>query len=269
MNNEVKPILSVRNLSQKLIVNGQSTTIVREISFDLIKGKTLAIVGESGSGKTVSVHSLLRILPEPPFLPPEGEALYDGKNLLTLSKKALRKIRGSKIAMIFQNPATALNPVYTIGFQLEEVVETHLGLKGAAAFDHIVQTLKEVHLPRPEQCMARYPHQMSGGMLQRVMIAMALLVTPDILIADEPTTALDVTIQKQILMLLRELQEKKNMALLIITHDFGVVAEIGDEVLVMYKGDMVEKNDVFSIFDNPVHTYTKSLLSYHLQRDDR
>lgn len=263
------PILSVRKLTQKLMVAGEARNIVHDISFDLVKGKTLAIVGESGSGKTVSVHSLLRILPEPPFLPPEGEAIYEGTNLFELSKKGLRKIRGSKIAMIFQNPATALNPVYTIGFQLNEVVETHLGMKGKEATDHIIKTLNEVHLKNPEECIKIYPHQMSGGMLQRVMIAMALLVSPDILIADEPTTALDVTIQKQILALLRELQEKKNMALLLITHDFGVVAEIGDDVLVMYKGEMVEKNDVFSIFDNPQAEYTKSLLSHHLERVGR
>jgi ABC-type dipeptide/oligopeptide/nickel transport system ATPase component len=226
-------------------------------------------VGESGSGKTVASQALLKILNYPPFLPTLGEVIYKGKNLLELPHRSLRRIRGGKIAMIFQNPATALNPVYTIGFQLMEVVTRHLGLKEDEAKEHVLKTLKEVYLPHPEKHFEEYPHQMSGGMLQRVMIAMAILASPDILIADEPTTALDVTIQKQILHLLRELQEKKRMALLLITHDFGVVAEIADEVLVLYKGEKVEEGSVLKIFDNPVHPYTKSLLAYHLSREER
>lgn len=259
-------VLSVRNLKQRLMKDGKAQIVVQNLNFDLKRGKTLSIVGESGSGKTVTVHSLLRILPEPPFLPPEGEAIYDGKNLLTLSKRSLRKIRGSKIAMIFQNPSSAINPVYTIGFQLLEVCKAHLNLKDEEAKQKVLQAMKEVHLPHPEEHFHQYPHQLSGGMLQRVMIAAALLTSPDILIADEPTTALDVTIQKQILHLLLELMKNKNMALLLITHDFGVVAEISDEVLVMYKGEMVEKGEAIQIFDHPQHSYTKSLLQYHYAR---
>jgi ABC-type dipeptide/oligopeptide/nickel transport system ATPase component len=265
----MSPILSVRNLKVLLTIDGKAHDLVCGLSFDLIKGKTLAIVGESGSGKTVTAHSLLQILPNPPFLPPRGEVLFRGKNLLTMRKNALRKIRGSKIAMIFQNPSSALNPVYTIGFQLMEVMKTHLKMEGKEAEEKILSTLKDVSLPRPNELLKEYPHQLSGGMLQRVMIAMALLTGPDILIADEPTTALDVTIQKQILELLKQIQKKRNMALLIITHDFGVVAEIADTVLVMSAGKIVESGDVNTIFDNPSHPYTKSLLNFHLAREKK
>lgn len=260
-------ILSVKNLSQKILKNGKAEDIIQNISFDLYKKKTLAIVGESGSGKTVTAHSLIRIHNEPPFLPPEGEVIYGHQNLLLLPKYRLRKIRGSKISMIFQNPISAINPVYTIGTQMKEIVATHLKLKGDDAKDIIIESLKDVNLK--EEVFYLYPHQMSGGMLQRAMIASALITAPDILIADEPTTALDVTIQKQILLLLRELQEKKNMAILIITHDFGVVAEIADEVLVMNQGTIVEKGSALTLFDHPKHPYTQTLLSYHLARENR
>lgn len=264
-----QPVLSVRNLTQRLLVNGKPKILVNNLSFDLFKGKTLAIVGESGSGKTVTAHSLVRIHNEPPFLPPEGEVFYENQNLLSLAKFRLRKIRGKKIAMIFQNPVSAINPVYTIGFQLLEVVTAHLKLKGEVAKNLILQAFRDVQLPNPEAHFEQYPHQLSGGMLQRVMIASALVTSPDILIADEPTTALDVTIQKQILILLKELQLKKNMAILIITHDFGVVAEIADDVVVMYQGEIVEKGESSFLFDNPQHDYTKSLLSYHFARESR
>ncbi len=222
-------------------------------------GKTLALVGESGCGKTMTALSIMRILPTPPALHPEGEVLYRGQNLLALSEKEMRRIRGGRIAMIFQDPVSALNPVYTIGSQLVEVAELHLGLYGDEAVNRAVKALKEVGIASPESRLYDYPHQMSGGMKQRVMIAMALMCEPDILIADEPTTALDVTIQAQVLDLMRELQKRKGMAVLLITHDMGVVAEMADDVIVMYAAQAVERGTVTEIFDHMSHPYTRGL----------
>lgn len=252
-------ILSVKNLVVPLLVKKKIYSVVDRLSFDMHRGKTLAIVGESGCGKTLTALSLLRILPEPPCLPPQGEVLYQGRNLLSLSEEEMRQIRGRKIAMIFQNPSTCLNPVYTIGSQLIEVIELHLGLFGEEALGRAIEALEEVGIPSPEQRINAYPHQLSGGMKQRVMIAMALLCEPDILIADEPTTALDVTIQAQVLELMRELQKKKGMTLLLITHDMGIVAEMADEVVVMYAAHAMEKGNVYDIFDQMAHPYTMGL----------
>jgi peptide/nickel transport system ATP-binding protein len=254
-----QPLLCVKELTTKIQVKNGTVTVVDRASFDLHKGQTLAIVGESGSGKSMTALSILRILPEPPALPSEGEVLFGGRNLLDLSEKEMRTIRGDRIAMIFQDPMSALNPVYTIGDQLMEVAELHLGLYGEEAMDRVIQTLEDVRISSPLQRVEEYPHQLSGGMKQRIMIAMALMCEPDILIADEPTTALDVTIQMQVLNLMRDLQEKKGMAILLITHDMGVVAEMADEVLVMYATRIVERGGVDAIFDEMMHPYTQGL----------
>jgi len=257
----MKKVLQVRHLTTQLTLEGKRYPVVDDLSFDLTQGKTLALVGESGCGKTMTARSILRILPEPPALPPQGEVIYKGNNLLTLPESRMRQIRGRSIAMIFQDPTSALNPVYSIGEQLREVVITHLKLEKEAVEEKIIQTLADVQLPHPKERMYEYPHQMSGGMLQRVMIAMALICSPEVLIADEPTTALDVTIQAQILALLRDLQEKKEMAILLITHDMGVVAEMADEVIVMYGGEQIERASVKDLFKNPAHPYTQALFA--------
>lgn len=254
-----QPVLSVRNLTMRLLLGKHSYNVVEGISFDLFLGKTLALVGESGCGKTLTALSILRIMPMPPALPPEGEVLFQGRNLLALSEKEMRSIRGARIAMIFQDPTGALNPVYTIGFQLIEAAELHLGLFGEEAEEKVIQALTEVGISNPRERMLEYPHQLSGGMKQRAMIAMALMCEPDILIADEPTTALDVTIQAQVLELIRNLQKKRGMAVLLITHDMGVVAEMADDVIVMYASQGVEKGTVFQIFDHMAHPYTIGL----------
>lgn len=254
-----EPILSVSHLVLRLKQGPISYEIVRGVAFDLYSGKTLALVGESGSGKSLSALSLLNIQPMPPFLRPEGMVNYRSQNLLKISQKELQKIRGGKIAMIFQDPNNALNAVYTIGNQLIEVGLLHLGMDEEQAFARSVEVLTAVGIPQAELRMNDYPHQLSGGMKQRVMIAMALMAEPDILIADEPTTALDVTIQAQVLDLLRQIQEKTKMAILLITHDMGVVAELAHDVAVMYAGSIVERGEVKSIFEKPLHPYTQGL----------
>lgn len=253
------PVLKVRNLNTRFQIGPHSYPVAEQVSFDLHAGKTLAIVGESGCGKTVTALSLLRVLPEPPALHPEGEVIFQGRNLLALSEKEMSKIRGSSIAMIFQDPTNALNPVYTIGDQLLEVVQLHLQLYGDEANDRIIQALNEVGISHPEERLYDYPYQLSGGMKQRVMIAMALICEPAILIADEPTTALDVTIQAQVLDLMRHLQQKNGMSILLITHDMGIVAEIADEVAVMYASQIIEKGPVKDIFHHMAHPYTRAL----------
>jgi oligopeptide/dipeptide ABC transporter ATP-binding protein len=256
-----EPILIVNHLTTRLIIEQGDVAIVDDLSFVLHQRKTLALVGESGCGKSMTALSLMRILPQPPALPSTGEVLYKGRNLLTLTEKEMSKIRGGKIAMIFQDPSSALNPVYTIGNQLVEVAELHLNLYGEEAICRAISALREVGIPSPEERFNDYPHQMSGGMRQRVMIAMALMCEPDILIADEPTTALDVTIQAQILDLMRELQQRRGMALLLITHDMRIVAEMADEVIVMYAAQGIEKGNVSDIFDHMAHPYTQGLFA--------
>lgn len=255
------PLLQVRNLTIKLRIDGKAYPVVNNLSFELQQGQTLALVGESGCGKSMTALALLRILPEPPALPPEGEIIYRGNNLLTLKEPQMRTIRGKRIAMIFQDPISALNPVYTIGAQLLEVAETHLKLEGEAAVDVVMKALEDARLPAARNVMGLYPHQLSGGMLQRAMIAMALICSPEILIADEPTTALDVTIQAQILRLLQELQDQKGMAILLISHDMGVVANCASEIIVMYGGSQIEKGSVESLLNNPAHPYTQALFA--------
>lgn len=254
-----KPILSVKNLVTPLQIGSEVYNVVDGLFFDLHLGKTLALVGESGCGKSLTALSIMRILPEPPCLPPTGEVLYKGINLLEISEREMRDIRGARIAMIFQDPTTSLNPVYSIGSQLVEVANLHLSLYGDDAVSRAVKALQEVGISQPEERFHDYPHQLSGGMRQRVMIAMALMCEPDILIADEPTTALDVTIQAQVLDLMRDLQAKKGMAILLITHDMGVVAEMADEVIVMYTSQAMERGSVFDIFDRMTHPYTMGL----------
>jgi len=253
------PLLQVRDLTTKFKINQEILTIVDRISFNLYKGKTLALVGESGCGKSMTALSLMGMVPSPPALSPTGSVLYNNKNLLTLTEKEMRKIRGSNIAMIFQDPMSSLNPVYTVGDQLAEVAEVHLNLSRDEALQSAEEALKSVGISNASQRLFSYPHQLSGGIKQRVMIAMALMCEPDILIADEPTTALDVTIQAQVLELFKDLQQKRGLSILLITHDMGVVAEVADEVMVMYTAQGVEKGRVKDVFTSPSHPYTLGL----------
>ncbi len=253
------PLLTVNNLSTQLKIGKEILTVVEDVSFSIEKGKTLALVGESGSGKTMLALSLLRILPSPPALEPTGEVLYNGLNLLTIPEKKLRRLRGSRLAMIFQDPGSALNPVYKVCDQLAEVVNLHLGLYGEEAWHCMLEAFKEVGIPSPESRLHAYPHQLSGGMKQRVMIAMALICQPDLLIADEPTTALDVTVQAQVLDLMRDLQQARGMGILLITHDMGVVAEMADDIVVMYAARAVESAPTEDLFDQMQHPYTRAL----------
>jgi len=256
-----KTLLSVRDLEVSFFTEEGQVRAVGGVGFEIAGGKTLALVGESGCGKSVTALSILQLLPQPPAEIDNGRILFNDMDLLKFSKKRMRAIRGNHIAMIFQEPMTSLNPVYTIGEQIVEAVELHQDKKGPVAWAHAVEMLRLVGIADPEQRAGEYPHQMSGGMRQRVMIAMALSCGPELLIADEPTTALDVTIQAQILELLDELQRKNNMAVLLITHDLGVVAENADDVVVMYASKIVETAAVGPIFENPLHPYTKGLLN--------
>lgn len=263
------PVLSVQNLTTKLEAGARAFPVVDALSFDLHLGKTLALVGESGCGKTMTALSIMRIQPTPPALYPEGKVLYKGRNLLELPESEMRRLRGGKIAMIFQDPISALNPVYTVGEQMLETAQLHLNLYDEEGIAKAAEALADVGIAAPHDLLFAYPHQLSGGMKQRVMIAMALMCEPDILIADEPTTALDVTIQAQVLDLIRQLQAKKGMAVLLITHDMGVVAEIADEVIVMYAAQAVEKGTVLQIFDRMSHPYTMGLFKSRPHIDDK
>jgi peptide/nickel transport system ATP-binding protein len=254
-----EPLLAVHDLRTSLRIDGSTFEVICGVSFDLYPGKTLALVGESGCGKSMTALSLLRIAPSPPVLPPKGKVMFRGKDLMTLSEKEMCRLRGGKIAMIFQDPSNALNPVYTIGEQLIEAAMLHLNLNEEEAFNRSVKALGEVGIAAGASRMSDYPHQMSGGMKQRVMIAMALLCEPDILIADEPTTALDVTIQAQVLELMRDIQKRLKTAILLITHDMGVVAELADDVAVMYAGGIVEQGSAEQVFHAPAHPYTIGL----------
>jgi len=257
----MNPVLQVKNLTTCLRIGKQDFPVVNQIYFDLHSGKTLALVGESGCGKSMTALSLMRILPTPHAVPSTGEVIYREKNLLEIPESEMRNIRGNNIGMIFQDPMSSLNPVYSIGDQLLEVAEVHLGLEGDEAEGKVIQALEDVGIPNPVVRFHDYPHQLSGGMKQRVMIAMSLMCEPDILIADEPTTALDVTIQAQVLQLMRELQQKTGMAILLITHDMGVVSEMADDVLVMYATKEIEKGTKKQIFDNRSHPYTEGLFN--------
>jgi oligopeptide/dipeptide ABC transporter ATP-binding protein len=254
-----EPLLEVRDLKVSFRTEDGIVKAVDGISFTVNEGEVLGIVGESGSGKSVTVMSVMRLITDPNVMY-QGEILYKGRNLMGLSKDAMREVRGEEIAMIFQDPMTSLNPVYTVGWQIEEQLNEHYSLKKGQARRRAMELLGQVGIPKPEQRIDDYPHQFSGGMRQRVMIALALSCNPDLLIADEPTTALDVTIQAQILELIKDLKRDFGSAVVLITHDLGVVADIADRIIVMYAGRIVEEGDKDQIFYDPQHPYTWGLL---------
>lgn len=256
-----EPLLDVRNLSVNFTVDGQITEAVKNASFYINKGETLALVGESGSGKTVSALSIMKLLPYPAASHPGGEIFFKGEDLMQADKAALRRVRGNQISMIFQEPLSALNPLHTVEKQIGEILEAHQGLSENAARARTLELMTRVGLPEPERRLGAYPHQLSGGQRQRVMIAMNLANEPDLLIADEPTTALDVTVQAQILNLLKDLQAEFGMAMLLITHDLGIVRKMADRVCVMTEGEIVERGDTEEIFQSPRHAYTQKLLA--------
>lgn len=258
---ETAPLLVVDDLHTWFSQNGRLAPAVDGVSFTVHAGKTLCVVGESGCGKSVTALSVMGLVPSPPGRIVGGNIQLQGRVLTDLKERELRRMRGKDMAMIFQEPMSSLNPVMTVGAQVMEALELHLDLSPREAKARAVSLFKEVGIPAAEQRINEYPHQLSGGMKQRVMIAMALACEPSLLIADEPTTALDVTIQAQILDLLRSLQAAKGMGMLMITHDLGVVAEVADEVVVMYAGRVVERADVFRLFDAPAHPYTQGLFA--------
>ena len=262
----MKPLLDIRNLSVDFISEKAITIAVRNISFTLRRGEVAAIVGESGSGKTVTALSILKLVPSPPAKYRSGKILFseDGITVENLQKKShaeLKNIRGNRIAMIFQEPMSSLNPVFFCGHQVMEAVLAHKKISTQQAKRETIEWFTKVKLPDPQKIFHRYPHQLSGGQKQRVMIAMAMCCHPSLLICDEPTTALDVTVQKSILQLIHDLQKEQNIGVIFITHDLGIVAEVADKVIVMYKGDIVEQNPVKEIFNSPQHPYTKALLA--------
>ncbi len=253
------PLLEVRNLAIDFKTEGGLVNAVRGISFALEKGKTLAVVGESGSGKSVTGLALTRLLPEPPAVYRSGEILLDGRDVLKMGQRELRSLRGARIAYIFQEPSTSLNPVFTIRSQIAEAIQLHRPeVKDVDA--EVVKYLDMVGIVNPRERMHDYPHQLSGGMQQRAMIAMALSCEPDILVADEPTTALDVTIQAQIIDQLRQLKERLDMAIILITHNFGIIGTVAEEVAVMFRGKIVEQGPTADVLRNPQHPYTKALI---------
>ena len=255
-------LLSVRNLSIQFATENGVVDAVKNVTFSVARGETLAIVGESGSGKSVSALSLTRLLPEPPARYTGGEILWKDENVLAMNPRQLRTIRGGQIAYIFQEPSTSLNPVFTIRNQIAEAIKLHRPeVRGAGAVDaEIVKWLSLVGIVDPEKRMRDYPHQLSGGMQQRAMIAMALSCEPDLLVADEPTTALDVTIQAQIMAQLRELKARLDMSIILITHNFGIISDIADRVAVMFRGEIVEHGETKSVLSNPRHPYTRALI---------
>ena len=257
---QIKPLLDVRFLSTHFFTEEGVVRAVENVSFEINPGEILSLVGESGCGKSVTGLSILRLIASPPGKIVNGEILFDGKNLLHLEEREMEKVRGNEISMIFQEPMTSLNPVFTIGDQIMEAILLHQGLHKAEARKKTIEILDLVKIPSPETRIDAYPHQLSGGMRQRAMIAMALSCQPKLLIADEPTTALDVTIQAQVLRLLKEIQREMRMAVMLITHDLGVVTEIADRVAVMYAGRIVEMASIEAIFGQMRHPYTKGLL---------
>lgn len=254
------PLLEVRDLKTVFRTEQGVVTAVDGVHFALSHGDTLGIVGESGCGKSVTALSIMRLIPQPPAKIARGEIMFKGEDLLKLPLGRMRRIRGKEIAMVFQEPMTSLNPVFTAGKQISEAVALHEGVSSREAMGKTVEMLHLVGIPSPEKRIRDYPHQLSGGMRQRVMIAMALSCGPSILVADEPTTALDVTVQAQILRLIADLQERIGMAVILITHDLGIVAQMTKRVIVMYMGTIVEGADVDSLFKNPLHPYTQGLL---------
>jgi oligopeptide/dipeptide ABC transporter ATP-binding protein len=267
MANETTPLLDVRGLAAAFFTPSGAVQVLHGVDLAVGPGEILGVVGESGSGKSVTALSILRLL-RPPGRITAGEVVFEGQNLLALSPGDIRNIRGNDISMIFQNPRSSLNPVFRVGKTLREVLKVHTGLKGRAADERAIQLLVDVGLSAPESILARFPHQLSGGMAQRVMIALALASNPRLLIADEPTTALDVTIQQQIIALLARLRREHGLAQILITHNMGVVAELCDRVAVMYAGAIVEEGPVVSIFDEPRHPYTRALLAARARTGD-
>lgn len=260
--NEAQAILRLRNLTTRFKTDRGTVQAIDQVSFDLFPGETLGIVGESGCGKTVTSKSIMRLLPEHvTSFDEDSQVEFEGENLLKLSAGQMRRVRGNQIAMIFQEPMTALNPVFTIGWQMDEVLRYHTDFNRSQRQARCLEMLQLVEMPNPEKRLKEYPHQLSGGMRQRVMIAMALCCEPGVLIADEPTTALDVTIQAQILRLMNDLKRRIGTAILLITHDLGVVAQICDRVVVMYAGRVVETASVHDLFHRPQHPYTRALLT--------
>jgi oligopeptide transport system ATP-binding protein len=254
------PVLQVKGLKTEFHTHEGVVKAVNGISYSVEKGETLAIVGESGCGKSVGMLSIMRLISEPPGKIVGGEVLFEDRDLLKLTTEEMRRIRGNQIAMVFQDPMTSLNPVLTIGKQISETIEVHQGCSKQDALERTVELLKLVGIPRAAERLDNYPYQFSGGMRQRVMIAMALSCNPQILIADEPTTALDVTIQAQIMDLVKKLRDELGMAIIWVTHDLGVVAGLAEKVIVMYSGYIVESADVDDIYDSPAHPYTMGLL---------
>lgn len=256
-----EPLLRVSNLKTGFKFGKRFALAVDDVSFSLFPGETLGVVGESGSGKSVTALSIMRLLARDTAKVVGGTVTFGTTDVLGLSQRKMRQMRGRKIAMIFQEPMTSLNPLFTVAFQIGEALSLHLGLKGAAKEKRIIELLDLVKIPDAKNTLDRYPHELSGGMRQRVMIAMAISCNPEVLIADEPTTALDVTVQAQILNLLADLQEELNMAMMLITHDLGVVSRICDQVMVLYGGKVAERGPVAKVFSRPGHPYTKGLLA--------
>lgn len=261
-------LLEIKNLTVEFQTEDESVKAVKSLNLSIPKGKTVGLVGESGSGKSVTSLAIMGLIPNPPGRISEGEILYHGEDLTKVSNERLRQLRGNKIAMIFQEPMTSLNPVFTTGNQIDEVLMLHQGMNKEEARKRTIELYEEVGIPEPKESVNKYPHQMSGGQKQRVMIAMAMACQPELLICDEPTTALDVTIQKQVLELMFDLQRKHGMSMLFITHDLAVIADIADEVAVMFRGDLVEQNTTKALFENPQHPYTKGLLACRPSLDE-
>lgn len=252
-------ILEVDNLTVQIKADDETFNVVNDVSFHVNKGQILGIVGESGCGKTMTVRSIINLLPSNASVT-EGSVCLNGQDLCRMKKKEIQKIRGKKIAMIFQEPMASLNPVYSVAYQMVEMIRNHTELSKKEAFEYAVHMLEHVGIPRPDEVINEFPYQLSGGMCQRVMIAMAMSCNPEVLIADEPTTALDVTIQAQIMELMQKLQQEHQMSILLITHDLGIVAETCQNIIVMYAGEIVEESETTELFRNPKHPYTKALL---------
>lgn len=263
------PLLEIRSLTTQFLTEDGVVRAVEDVSLEIFQGEILSLVGESGCGKSVTGLSLLRLIPIPPGQIVSGEILFEGQDLLRLSEKEMEKVRGNEISMIFQEPMTSLNPVFTIGTQIVEVLQLHQHLDKKEARRKAIEMLHRVRIPSPDVRIDSYPHQLSGGMRQRAMIAMALSCQPKLLIADEPTTALDVTIQAQVLRLLKEIQQEMGMAVMLITHDLGVVSEIADRVAVMYAGRIVEAGPLEALFGNMRHPYTRGLLESIPQLEEK
>ncbi len=267
-------VLEIQQLQTYFYVRGQVAKAVDEVDLAIASGQTLGLVGESGCGKSVTAHSIIGLIPDPPGKVVGGRILFEGTNLLELPEARMRKIRGNRISMVFQEPMTSLNPVYSVGNQVAEVIKLHQHLSRSETRNRVIEMFQLVGIPEAEKCIACYPHQMSGGMRQRAMIAMALACSPTLMIADEPTTALDVTIQAQILALMNKLKEETGASILFITHDLGVIAEMAQHVAVMYAGKVMEYTDVKTLFAEPKHPYTVGLLQSILvlgrgQRDQK